>query len=858
MGNGGSSTKRKSGNNNIVTTHFNGGDASLTTSASLKGILKNGDETKTNGKNNTNPLQGQQRSVLASPFRPASAAELLPATYNGNLFHGTGTSRQIVGLIDHYNLSSTVEKNLPARMYNSQWRGCVRFKNGSPLPLRGGDDVIPIPLCTDGGGGVVFCYRIISVDGRLWSFYNDTVTYELEVVCVFSANSKIEALGLTTLRERSDGRAEMRLVLHPGDTQEFIYGDVERYEEDIRLRHVSRAFIDASARACEPFLKDERASICALLSRRGKKTGPGNNWNVPSEELLRWCVEEQVPFLDLEFPPNLFSLVGKEQSTQKKVLCGWCKPKNYIPTEALVDEPRVLRSSPQPMTVGVSLTGGQGVVGALAILAEDYFAVERLFRHPMGSAAAVEEERVDASRVTLCKGGWWISTVVDHYFPVLNMKLLTGKCISDPAELWVSVVEKAYAKLHGNYTNLAETDALQALQELTGFPTSRWDFMLRDASSHEELFDKLCRFCELGFIVVLDRPNLTSGKSSLQRLGLQEGNACVVLSMKMFQPLPSNGVSGQLQQQGIHRLVRVRNPFGSARDWVGDWNLWDPAWKTNPLIAAQCGHDKECAEDGSFWMEWRDVVCCFHGCGACFTHNLFYEYRVAGQCGKGGIPGCVIKLEVSRRMYILGMLQQEVRGVEGMLQPILLQLSRRYVPKATQMPSFVDALHNEANTKSQQSLKRSDARKQEVVLNSTADCDRPSPDLLTFRASSQVSFICELLPEYSPYYLIPRTTSDDMAYVLGLFTSVPCGRGSVGDGAPATRSAPGLSTPLPTAGGSFAQAKFMRLSSKTRVFSNSLRFEVKSEKPVKCRYQVSSPTASPLTFPSMFTDNCIR
>ncbi|RNC30141.1 calpain-like cysteine peptidase, partial [Trypanosoma cruzi] len=190
-----------------------------------------------------------------------------------------------------------------------QWRGCVRFKHGSPLPLRGGDDVIPIPLCTDGGGGVVFCYRIISVDGRLWRFYNDTVAYELEVVCVFSANSKIEALGLTTLRERSDGRAEVRLVLHPGDTQEFIYGDVERYEEDIRLRHLSRAFIDASARACEPFLKDEKASICALLSRRGEKTGPGNNWNVPSEELLRWCVEEQVPFLDLEFPPNLFSLV---------------------------------------------------------------------------------------------------------------------------------------------------------------------------------------------------------------------------------------------------------------------------------------------------------------------------------------------------------------------------------------------------------------------------------------------------------------------------------------------------------------------------------------------------------------------
>ncbi|RNC54230.1 calpain-like cysteine peptidase [Trypanosoma cruzi] len=303
MGNGGSSTKGKSGNNNIVTTHFNGGDASLTASASLKGILKNGDETRTNGKNNNNPLQGQQRSVLALPFRPASAAELLPATYNGNLFHGTGTSRQTVDLIDHYNLSSTVEKNLPARIYNSQWRGCVRFKHGSPLPLRGGDDVIPIPLCTDGGGGVVFCYRIISVDGRLWRFYNDTVAYELEVVCVFSANSKIEALGLTTLRERSDGRAEVRLVLHPGDTQEFIYGDVERYEEDIRLRHLSRAFIDASARACEPFLKDEKASICALLSRRGEKRGQGTIGTSPVRNSYGGVWRSKYPFWIWSFLP---------------------------------------------------------------------------------------------------------------------------------------------------------------------------------------------------------------------------------------------------------------------------------------------------------------------------------------------------------------------------------------------------------------------------------------------------------------------------------------------------------------------------------------------------------------------------
>ncbi|RNF20124.1 calpain-like cysteine peptidase [Trypanosoma conorhini] len=776
MGGGASAAKggetAASTRSDSLITHASGIDAGFAAASTSKGILKNGQQARPYDTFQDYSLEWQLPD-LATPCIPLPAAQPLPVTIADYSLHGTASSRHTAGLVDHCGGVRTDGRPFPAQVYNYQGRGCGRFKHGYPA-LCGGDDVIPIPLLTD-VGGVVFCYRILSVDGSRWSFYNDTVTYELEVVCVFSAASQIQALGLTSLHERSDGRAELRLVVHPGETQEFASGDVERYEEDIRLSYVSRAFIGASARACEPFLRDEKAGIYALLAKKGKKAEPGNRWGVTSEELLRWCVGEHVPFLDLEFLPNFRSLVGREAETESQVLCGWCKPKNYIPAEAVAGEPRVLRSLPRPMNVGVSLTGGQGVVCALAILAEDFAAVERLFRHPMGRAAAAEEQHMEASRVTLCKSGWWTAVVVDHYFPVLNMKLLGGKCIDDPAELWVAVVEKAYAKLRGSYLGLAATDALRALEELTGYPTCRWDGVLQDAGRHEELFDKLCRFCELGFTVVLDRPNLASGERAVQRLGLEKGSACVVLGVKRFQPMPVSGDQGKDSQAGTHRLVRIRNPFGSSRDWIGAWNWGDPAWRAHPAIAAQCGFGRDEADDGSFWMEWRDVVRCFRGCGACFTHNSFYEYRVEGSFGRGGVPGCVIKLEVSRSLYVMGMLQPELQGGGGGgMQPVLLQLSRRRL--AEEQPRRA-------------SVKRSEGRQQEVVLNSTADCDCPSPSVLTFRASPQVSLIAALLPEHSPYYLIPRTTSTATAaaYVLGLFTSAPCGDG--GEGAPAARSA---------------------------------------------------------------------
>jgi len=42
-------------------------------------------------------------------------------------------------------------------------------------------------------------------------------------------------------------------------------------------------------------------------------------------------------------------------------------------------------------------------------------------------------------------------------------------------ELWVLLIEKAYAKLHGNYFSLRGGYAEEALEDLTGCPTKNID-----------------------------------------------------------------------------------------------------------------------------------------------------------------------------------------------------------------------------------------------------------------------------------------------------------------------------------------------------------------------------------------------
>ncbi len=70
--------------------------------------------------------------------------------------------------------------------------------------------------------------------------------------------------------------------------------------------------------------------------------------------------------------------------------------------------------------------------------------------------------------VKICKNGEWKEVVVDDQFPCFQGEPAFSKAHGD--ELWVLLLEKAWAKIHGSYERIEAGFAENVLRDLTGAP----------------------------------------------------------------------------------------------------------------------------------------------------------------------------------------------------------------------------------------------------------------------------------------------------------------------------------------------------------------------------------------------------
>jgi hypothetical protein len=116
--------------------------------------------------------------------------------------------------------------------------------------------------------------------------------------------------------------------------------------------------------------------------------------------------------------------------------------------------------------------------------------VKRIF--PLDSQA-VNAEGIYAVR--LCSGGLWRTVVVDDHFPCkTDGTLAYARC--NGFELWVMLIEKAFAKLCGSYARIEGGDAGEALSCLTGDPSVFIDFnseSCKNSIASGTLWTQLCK-----------------------------------------------------------------------------------------------------------------------------------------------------------------------------------------------------------------------------------------------------------------------------------------------------------------------------------------------------------------------------
>jgi calpain-15 len=138
---------------------------------------------------------------------------------------------------------------------------------------------------------------------------------------------------------------------------------------------------------------------------------------------------------------------------------------------------------------------------ALASLAERPKLVENIF-------ITKEKNKEGVYRLKFCKNGNWEEVTVDDHFPC---QPFSGPIFSRAHgnEMWVLLLEKAYAKLHGNYWTLRGGYANEGMIDLTGCPSTNYDFTkpkVIKMIENGELFNEMLKFDEQGYLLSASTP----------------------------------------------------------------------------------------------------------------------------------------------------------------------------------------------------------------------------------------------------------------------------------------------------------------------------------------------------------------
>ncbi|CAB9520126.1 Calpain-type cysteine protease DEK1 [Seminavis robusta] len=156
-------------------------------------------------------------------------------------------------------------------------------------------------------------------------------------------------------------------------------------------------------------------------------------------------------------------------------------------------------------------------------------------------------------------------------------KLQFSKTSTD--ELWVPMVEKAYAKVQGTYAQLEAGCHFETLRDLTGAPGFYYKSV--DVDRHGLLMEEFYRqrfpmSCGIDYTY-----NMPWSDEQLDSVGLLADHAYSILAVCTV-----NTKQGKPQ-----RLVKLRNPWGDAKEWTGH----------SPRSRSQ-------RRRRIFWMAWEDFA----------------------------------------------------------------------------------------------------------------------------------------------------------------------------------------------------------------------------------------------------------
>ena len=208
---------------------------------------------------------------------------------------------------------------------------------------------------------------------------------------------------------------------------------------------------------------------------------------------------------------------------------------------------------------------------------------------------ARETNPFGAYSVKFLVAGTPMEIILDEYFPAtVKLNPLFSKPTSN--EIWFSLLEKAFAKLYGNYREIQNIQLVEAIETMTGMPVMTQDV---NSYSSEELWETLLAYNEKNYLMTVS--------TSLQI----SGERVKVLNIV------------DLYEKENLKIIKMRTPFKDF-NWEGTFSHNSKTWTKE--LKEELNYDRK--DTSCIFMDLSEFQKSFSSLSVCYYHEGWFRERI--------------------------------------------------------------------------------------------------------------------------------------------------------------------------------------------------------------------------------------